>query len=759
MLRGAYFSDIRRYVSKTKWEPVGFFSEGLCNSNSFNLKLGFFSSSAINLLSDGFAEFLYNGGNMRMIINDILSSEDKDAIRRGGNSSSIIDAFDLTDIEGIKTVLDERGKHFFDCLSWLIQQDRISIKIIAPKDGYGISHFKCGFFSDAINQVAFEGSCNFSRTALLQNNESLSIFCDWDGIMDKMRASVIKEDFEKTFSGADESVRYLDSNNLRSQVVSSYPVKDIQQLLDEEKDIISHQQQSRMPITVAKALSRAKEKVEHTIEIKKQKEMKMMDELDIPHFPYSTGPRPYQQEAFTRWKANNQRGLFAMATGTGKTITSLNCLLQIYNSRHYYKALILVPTITLVDQWKEECEKFHFQHIIIASSQKDKKWHEELANISLLESMDPVGDKNSYIIISTYASFSRENIFNELNVFPRKKLLLIADEAHNMGAPSILNRLDAIHYLRRIGLSATPTRQYDDEGNAALRKFFGAEEGYTYEFSMKEAIEKGFLCRYYYYPHLVRLTDSEMTEYLEISKKLAPMFNYNTGAFSKNDSILTALLLKRKRIIHKAVNKIDVFRNILLDRYKQKGNLKYTLVYVPEGNAVDGEDADRFDVSEDKDEVNFTSHLIDKYTQIIKDVSPTTTVKRFTSDTQNRDIILEQFAQGKLEVLTSMKCLDEGVDVPRSELAIFCASTGNPRQFIQRRGRILRKHPDKNCAVIHDLVIAPEVSINYSNYKMERSLLAAELKRVRSFALLSENADAAISELEYILDYYKLSMF
>ena len=758
MLKEAYFSNIRHYVSRTKWEPAGFFSEGLCNSTSFNLKLGFFSSSAINLLADGFAAFLYNGGRMRMIINDILSTDDEAGIKKGLSADNIVDAFDLNDVEGMKEVLNERGRHFFDCLSWLIQQRRIEIKVIAPKCGFGISHFKCGYFSDSVNQVAFEGSCNFSRTALLDNNESLSIFCDWDGEMDKMRSSVLAQDFEKTFAGNDETVRYIEANDLKDKITTIFKPKDIQRLLEEEKSIVVHQLQEKLPLTVARSLLRAKEKTEHIIAMNSQKQADAAETIDEPRFPYPSGPREYQEDAFKKWKDNNQKGLFAMATGTGKTITSLNCLLHIYNSRHYYKATILVPTVTLVEQWKEECEKFNLGRIVCISS-KNRDWHEELANIRLLESMDSTGDKHSYVIIATYASFAREKTFNELNCFPKKKLLLIADEAHNMGAPSIMNRLGAIRYLRRIGLSATPDRQFDDEGNAALRDFFGASESSTYEFSMKEAIEKGFLCRYYYYPHLVRLTDTEMSEYLEISKKLAPMFNYGTGTFSKEDRVLTALLLKRKRILHKAANKIGVFRDILNERYSKQGNLKYTLVYVPEGNALDNASADMFDRKEDHEEEAFTNHLIDVYTQAIKNVSKQTTVKRFTSDTKDREATLRQFANGELEVLTSMKCLDEGVDIPRSELAIFCASTGNPRQFIQRRGRILRQHPDKHFAIIHDLVVAPEIGQDFSCYNMERSLLSGELKRVRDFALLSENADAAITELENILDYYKLSIF
>ena len=189
------------------------------------------------------------------------------------------------------------------------------------------------------------------------------------------------------------------------------------------------------------------------------------------------------------------------------------------------------------------------------------------------------------------------------------------------------------------------------------------------------------------------------------------------------------------------------------------GNLKYTLVYVPEGAKPDDNTSDIFDTTETVADDDYSDNLIDVYTQIVQDVSKTTTVKKFTSAVKGRNEILDKYAKGEIEVLTSMKCLDEGVDVPRSEMAIFCASTGNPRQFIQRRGRILRKHPDKHLAIIHDLVVAPEISFGQENYNMERSLLRGELNRVRDFAVLSENADYAYTELEAILTYYNLPLF
>ena len=758
MLKEVVFPLHRRYKSRTEWEPIGFFSEALCNATQFDIKLGFFSSSAINVLADGFAAFLYNGGKMRIVINDILSMEDKQAIM-AGESDVTIPYFDLQNLQVIKDTLSERDRHFFECLAWLIRNERLELKIVVPKDGEGIAHSKCGMFTDGLNRIAFDGSCNFSRTALISNIENITIFCDWDGKSDVFRIDDINEDFERTFSGQDNSVNYLKAEEVKDSIVHNFNRKEIGDLLNEEIELIAKRQISDFPKSIQVCLERAKKKVTGLIEKLNEYPIMSINE-EKPRFPFDE-PREYQKLAYENWKANGQKGLFAMATGTGKTLTSLNCLLNIYKKFHFYKALILVPTITLVEQWEEECRKFNFKHIIKVCS-KNLNWKSEVDAIKLKEDFNVADEEPSFIIIATYASFARESIFRELVGFSKKtckQLLLIADEAHNMGAGRILDRLGGVKFLRRIGLSATPKRQFDETGNYAIMDFFGCHDGYTFEYDMQEAINNGFLCRYRYYPHLVKLNDSEMAEYMRISLQLAKFFNADNENFPKSDDILMRLLLKRKRIIHKAKNKEAIFREIIHNRYTEKGNLKYTLVYVPEGAKPDDNTSDMFDTAETVATDDYSENLIDVYTQIVQDVSKTTTVKKFTSVVKGRNEILDKYAKGEIEVLTSMKCLDEGVDVPRSEMAIFCASTGNPRQFIQRRGRILRKHPDKHLAIIHDLVVAPEINSSMENYNMERSLLRGELIRVRDFAVLSENADFAYTELEEVLSYYNLPLF
>ena len=721
--------------------PEKFFNDCLENSKEFDLQLGYFSSATISVLADGFATFISNGGKMRLVINHIVSGEDKEAISKGLHGG-VIDCFDLTNFETLRQTFDEYQQQFFECLAFLIYDKRIDIRIIKPRNKKGISHTKSGQFRDGDSITSFTGSANFTISGLFNNLEEIKI--DRSDSVDKMvqnRIASQREEFDAIMKGKKRNIEYLSPENLISAIQSNFGDKDIEELLDVEKKL--------RKIKAEKAIKERQEQIDAVCE----------DLVVEPQFPYHSGPRDYQKTAFENWKNNGQKGLFAMATGTGKTITSLNCLLEIYKRKGYYKTIILVPTITLVNQWEQECRKFNFSNIIKVYS-KNLTWRDEVERVAFNEKYKTDKDPEvSYIIISTYASYSRERVFKVLNGFDRRRLLMIADECHNMGSGSLVKRLKEIPYLRRIGLSATPERQFDDEGNQKLKKFFGSEEHYTYEYSMEEAIQNGVLCKYMYYPHLVRLTPDEMDAYVELSERIAKYFNYDKEKFDHIDEKLKMMLLARKRIVHKAVNKIEAFREIIEKRFQEKGNLKYSLIYVPEGNKPDyiggGDD---FDISEDIGDDNDMEHLINLYTKVVTEVDDHVTVRKFVSGQQDREEILHDFSTGRLHVLTSMKCLDEGVDVPRSELAIFCASTGNPRQFIQRRGRVLRTHPDKKMAELHDLVVVPEVNPYSDSYRMEQSLLRGELMRVINFSSLSENPSYSEMELREVLDHYGLNL-
>jgi len=422
-----------------------------------------------------------------------------------------------------------------------------------------------------------------------------------------------------------------------------------------------------------------------------------------------------------------------MATGSGKTITALNCLLENYKEDGFYRAIILVPSIPLLDQWKLEVKKFSYNDILIAGGGND--WERDFASYVSKYSW---GNRQNLIIVCTYGTFITDKFqkyFNKVG----EDFMLIADEAHNMASKSIRQVLPQIKSKRLIGLSATPKRIYDVEGTEVLNSFFDDAPPYTYEFSIKEAINEGFLSEYKYYPKVVELNQAEMHDYIDISKRLLKFFDFEKGEF-RNDPIVEILMLKRKNIIHKAQNKIIQFKEILSE-IVQNRKLKYAFTFVPEG--LDSNNV----------------RLIDLYIKAGAETIPELKMNSYTSEDDSPSEILRGFTDGKIDMLYAMKMLDEGIDIPRAEIGIFCSSTGNPRQFIQRRGRLLRKHPEKSYALIYDMIVVPNTAIKTSEYfAMERNLVKKELQRVAHFASLSMNFYDSKRNLEFVLEKYDLNM-
>lgn len=732
MLKDCDWSLDRDYKSGSENEPLQFYLDGLANSKEFNLLLGYFSSSAINLLSVGFATFISKGGKMKMVINHLLSAKDKEAINKveEGNQQDL-KVFDLTDASILQRYLDEYDIHFFECLTYLIAEKRIEIKVIKPKGGKGIAHYKSGVFSDGQDSIGYQASCNFTYYGLSENMEQLEAFLSWEnGRSNKFIKKQLKL-IDNYFTEKDEDVEYIPSSDIEVVLKDRFGNKDINELLVQEEQLLKKKQSLI-----------SNPKLKKTI-------LKLFSEIEIfrrtPRFPYSEGPREYQINAYNSWIANNFKGMFAMATGTGKTITSLNCLLYEYKKTGVYRAIITVPTTALVEQWKKECTKFNLKNVITVSSKEN--WDDNLAFFNTASKLIDT----SYIVIVTYASFPRPKFQSYFTQLP-KDTILIADETHNLGSQRLLRLLPKIHLEKRIGLSATPNRKFDESGNQAIQEFFNDEPPYIVSYSMEEALKIGWLCNYTYYPHIVKLTDQEMEKYRELSLQLLRMglFDKETGRFRSTPEI-ERKLLERKRIIHKATNKLEAFKGILRSEFDKRKNLKYTLIYVPEGVESNYDETDYSLETEDD------NRLINEYTRAVCQIDDSVMVKQFTANSSNREEILKNFEQSNIHVLTSMKCLDEGVDVPRSELAIFCASTGNPRQFIQRRGRVLRLHKDKIHATIHDLVVVPKIA-DESTFDMEKGLVKKELERVVDFANLAMNKTETYERLKNILDYYNLNL-
>ena len=709
-------------------EPKDFFTEALIESCNFDLGLGFFSSSGIRSLSYGFALFIANGGKMRVVMNHILSKEDKEVIENG--QKHLIEDFEdniLCDIKKLIETLSKEDEQFFRCLSYLISVDRIKFVATVSTKG-GLGHDKYGIFKDEKgNKVAFIGSANFSQSALELNGETITVFTSPN---DDNRIAEYQTLFDQSWEKDTPHLIHIPIENVKIFIREKFPEASLTNLIEEGINLReSIGMDNDVPQKYYKPISK---RIIDKIELKEQE----------PRFPFPE-ERKIQIDAYNAWIGNGKKGMFAMATGSGKTVTALNCIRKQYKENGYYKAIIVVPTQALAMQWEHETKSFNFQNIV--STHSDKDWKDVLSRYITRSLLDST---KSIILITTYATFNR----NDIQLFLKKvrgieTFIYVADEAHNIGSQNSLKHLpEMINW--RIGLSATPERIYDDLGTEKLYEFFDSKPPkYTYRYTMKQAIEEGILCHYDYYPIFIELTSSEMEEYERISDQLRKYIDADTGKYKPNAE---KLLLKRKRIIHKAENK-KIAISDLLEELKQKQKLDYTFVFVPEGYEPDYSINDSYNI--DQDDI----HIIDEYAQMFKEHGYS--YHKYISGLDDAPSILQNFADGDIQILLSMKCLDEGVDIPRAEHAIFCSSTGNPRQFVQRRGRVLRKCKGKEKARIWDLIVTPPNILDESN-KIERNLFFNEVKRIVNFAALADNQiDILYGNLLAYCEALKINLF
>ena len=447
----------------------------------------------------------------------------------------------------------------------------------------------------------------------------------------------------------------------------------------------------------------------------------------VPMLPDSLQLRTYQQEAVVNWLQNKGRGTLKMATGSGKTIIALAIATELYQQIGLQVLLIVCPYRHLVTQWHRECVKFNLEPIIAMT--RVANWQGELAT-QLYSVIN--GDRSFLTVITTNSTLMTEGFQSQLRFFPAKTLI-VGDEAHNLGSVRLESSLPRNIGLR-LALSATPERYFDDIGTDALLNYFGAI--LQPEFTVADAIEQGALVNYVYYPVFVKLTPSEAVAYAKLTKRIGWALSKNPS-LAANDT-LTALLTKRSRLIGCAANKLTTLKELMSTRL----HTSHTLFYCGDGYVE-----------------NYSSgyqRQIEAVTQILgKELGYR--VNTYTTDTplEIRERLRHQFEQGELQGLVAIRCLDEGIDIPAIKTAIILASTGNPRQFIQRRGRILRPFPGKKQATLFDTIVIPP-NLNREIWEVERNLLRKEISRFITFAELADNAEEAITQLLQLRDRYQL---
>ena len=411
-----------------------------------------------------------------------------------------------------------------------------------------------------------------------------------------------------------------------------------------------------------------------------------------------------------------------MATGTGKTITALAASVRLFQQEHQLAVIMTVPYQHLVHQWHSEAEAFGYKPVFTVYQSKSR-WLDDL-NHQILEYN--AGYRRFISVIATHTTFIAPE-FQESIARLHGPALIIADEVHHLGAErSRQSYPENIPY--RLALSATPDRWFDDFGTIALRAYFGET---VFSLPLEKAIGVS-LTPYYYYPHLVTLTDNEFERYQALSVKIARIYNRDD---EESQQILKMLLIRRAELLNRAENKLDVLSELV----DQQEEITQTLFYCAPGQIDD------------------VLHLLGWTKGLL--------VHQFTAeeDPNERQQLLSDFANQNLQALVAMKCLDEGVDVPSTRTAYFLASSSNPREFIQRRGRILRRSPGKEYSVIHDLIAVPptvwSASRDDKTFETERSIIRRELTRFKEFAEPAINKYKAMEEIWDVARRYGLMDF
>jgi superfamily II DNA or RNA helicase len=661
-----------------------FYLPCLTHAVTYDRAVGYFSSGCLRLALRGIANLIRNGGKIRLVISPALTAADLKAIEEGYEERLIIDEVVLRTSHAL---LKELPKEQLGLLRWLIAQGYLDIKVATVKGTRpSIYHEKFGIFTDIEgSRVVFVGSSNETVSGLLGNFESIEVFRSWYS-SETERISRRVKNFDNLWEGLERGLE-----------ITPFPDAALRVIIDSEDIRVTLE-----AFDVDQADGKATEA-----------------RSERPSL------RDYQSDAITAWVRNAGRGIIAMATGTGKTITALSLACKLLNKfkseGRPLSVVIVVPYKHLVTQWRDVATRFDLTPILCFESRE--LW-EERARAETRAVQD--GTIDATILIVTSTTFMSAAFQAVCDIATSSDTLLVVDEVHNMGAARGLHALSE-RVTMRLGLSATPQRHYDPDGTDALLKYFG---GVIFEIDLSEAIRRKILVPYRYFVHRVQLTSEESQTYIQLTKQITKIGVAREGdPEDVTNDHLKRLLIRRARIVSSATNKLP----LLLRLMKNEQDHRFTLVYCGDGKVDRGGD----------------ERLVNSVVARLLEAHRRADSYTASTDVDSREWLRETFAAGELEYLVAIRCLDEGIDIPEARRAYFLASSTNPRQFVQRRGRVLRRSDEtgKRRAEIHDMlaILSPDVGEEESFYA--QNAILRELPRIREFAQGAENGPQVLTEL------------
>lgn len=693
-----------------------FYIPALSNSVSYDRAVGYFDAKMLTSAASGLSVFIKNKGYMRLICGATLTEEEYHAIAEGYGERAVKERLESDFYKIVQNSNSDLFQHQLNALTWMIKNHKLDVKIALRRRG--IHHQKTGIFRDLNDDfLVFQGSANETNNALLPfNYETINVFKSW------------QPEFKDHYEPHMASFNTLWGNQAKNTLVLDFSDISLNVLSDTISPVHRPKIEDELSLW-QKHLDTLPAKSEQSSEPK------------IPEKIYGNNfkLRPHQRVALENWKNNNFQGLFELATGAGKTITAIFGAVKMYQSRKRLMMVIAVPYQNLADQWAESLELFNIKPIICYGG--EDRWREGF-NEKILAFNTSIIDFCAVVVVdATLASRNGtfSDIIRSLNKGLNDHFLFIGDECHHHGAEKITMALPQNANLR-MGLSATPDRGEEDEGNDKIAEYYG---DVISKYTLKDALDDKVLTPYEYHLVPVQLTIEETEKYIALSKKISRMVailkNSKNGATQADN--LNILLNQRARVINGCINKPVALKELL----SSLKPIKHSLFYCAEGKLDDGTDQD--------DEEGLRQ--IELISSILHDQGWRSCQFTANENKARRGQILEDFKGGNVHSLVAMKCLDEGVDIPACSTAFILSNTRKPRQFIQRRGRILRRSPGKTKAIIYDFFVTLPLD-HIEDGEIGRRLLIAELKRINEFASLSLNKGAAYKTLEAYLKKYDL---
>ncbi len=695
-----YRSDEQDYVRQ-------FLLPVLDQTTIYKRAVGFFSTTSLIELSAGLTGMAKRGGKIQIICSPRLSKEDLEAIDFGYKTREEVMTGCLE--RSITEPVNEFEEERLNLMATLIADGTLELKLAFLEDDNGIDiyHEKIAVFYDAEgNRVGFNGSMNDSENAYKNNFESILVYKDWyEGLREYVDA--LEHNFDHLWSDSTNKVKVI-----------PFPKIIVEKLKEFQRGPVNYD-----------------------IDYKQFGSYKGYVKGDFLKPPEGVTLREYQYEAIKNWKQQNYRGIFDMATGTGKTFTALGAISELgKNLNGKLAVLIVCPYIHLVGQWEEDVVSWGVNPIIAHSQSTTKNWKQKLMNA--FKTFRSKG--KAFVCITTNATYCDKEIQAMLHAVDEDmNFLLVVDEAHNFGAERISHLLhETVKY--RLALSATIERHRDIEGTNRIFRYFG-ERCITY--SLEEAICNGNLVEYDYHPVYAFLSQSEFKEYRKLTRQIKQCVEVEHGKTVLNE-MGQMLLFKRSRLLAGAEEKIEVLRG-LLEGYRKE---KYMLVYCGATN-IEVEQSQREDPKIEK-QIQYITHMMNQEFDIA--------THQFTSEEnlKERNLIKECFADGNYQAITAIRCLDEGVNIPDIRTAFILASSRNPKEFIQRRGRLLRKAPGKEKAVIYDFVTLPRRfdEVAFGDYEEDKSIILGEFARIYEFGRLARNRIEAENVMDELQDVYGVTI-